>query len=123
MKKLKKIKGDASFREFFRKKNKNNTSIVVFAKRDKFKNLIIYDAVNKILNRNKILAPTLYKERYNENYIEIQDFGDETLYKILKKKKNKFFYFKKIIEILNQIQSIKIKMLRILKKKLYNTKI
>ena len=87
MKKLKKIKGDASFREFFRKKNKNNTSIVVFAKRDKFKNLIIYDAVNKILNKNKILAPTLYKERYNENYIEIQDFGDETLYKILKKKK------------------------------------
>ena len=119
MKKLKKIKGDASFREFFRKKNKNNTSIVVFAKRDKFKNLIIYDAVNKILNKNKILAPTLYKERYNENYIEIQDFGDETLYKILKKKKNKFFYFKKIIEILNQIQSIKNKNVKNFKKKNY----
>ena len=39
MKNLKKIKGDASFRKFFRKKNKNNSSIIVFAKKEKFKNL------------------------------------------------------------------------------------
>ena len=41
MKYLKKIKGDASFRKFFRKKNKNQTSIFVFAKKKKFKNLIV----------------------------------------------------------------------------------
>ena len=61
MKSLIKIKGDASFRKFFRKKNNNYTSIIVFAKKEKLKNLLVYDAINKILNKNKILAPALYK--------------------------------------------------------------
>ena len=108
MKNLKVIKGDASFRKFFRKKNKKFNSIIVFSKKEKFKNLIIYDSINKILNKNKILAPKLYQENYDKNYIEIQDFGDDTIFKILRKKrKNKFQYFKKVINILNQIQSIK----------------
>ena len=51
IKNLKVIKGDASFRKFFRKKNKKFTSILVFAKKEKFKNLIIYDSINKILNK------------------------------------------------------------------------
>ncbi len=108
MKNLIKIKGDASFRKFFRKKNNNYTSIIVIAKKEKFKNLLVYDAINKILNKNKILAPNLYKENYNKNYIEIQDFGNETIFnKLNKKKTNKFSYFKKIIKLLNKIQSIK----------------
>jgi aminoglycoside/choline kinase family phosphotransferase len=108
MKNLTVIKGDASFRKFFRKKNKKFTSIIVFSKKENFKNLIIYDSINKILNKNKILAPKLYQENYDKNYIEIQDFGDDTIFKILRKKrKNKFQYFKKVINILNQIQSIK----------------
>ncbi len=105
MQNLKKIKGDASHRKFFRNKKKN--SIIVFAKKEKVKNLLIYDAINKILNKNGILAPNLYQENYKKNFIEIQDFGNETLFKILKKKKNKFFYLKKVIEILNKIQLIK----------------
>ena len=87
MKNLKKIKGDASFREFYRKKKKNINTIIVLAKKEKFKNLIIYEAINRILNKNKILAPKLFKENYKKNYIEIQDFGDHTIFKILKKKK------------------------------------
>ena len=54
MKNLIKIKGDASFRKFIKKKNNNYTSIVVIAKKEKIKNLLIYDAINKILNKNKI---------------------------------------------------------------------
>ena len=108
MKNLKEIKGDASLRKFYRKKNKDYSSIIVFCKKDKFKNLLVYDAINKVLNKNKILAPKLYQENYDKNYIEIQDFGDDTIFKILRKKrKNKFQYFKKVINILNQIQSIK----------------
>ena len=108
MRNLTKIKGDASFRKFFRKKNGNFTSIIVFAKKEKIKNLLVYDAINKILNKNKILAPTVYKENYSKNYIEIQDFGNETLFKRLSKKKSKKFnYFKKIINLLKKIQSIK----------------
>ena len=51
MKNLKIIKGDASFRKFFRKKSKDYTSIIVFSKKDKFKNLLVYDAINKVLNK------------------------------------------------------------------------
>ncbi|MDC3038155.1 phosphotransferase, partial [Candidatus Pelagibacter sp.] len=60
--KLKKIKGDASFREFYRKKE--NQSIVVLSKKEKLKNLLIYDAINKILIKNKIYAPNLLSENY-----------------------------------------------------------
>jgi len=114
-----KIKGDASFREFYRKKNHKFTSIIVKANKEKEKNLLIYDSINRILNKNKIFAPKLYIEKYNKNYIEIQDFGDKTFYELLKKKNNKFIYFKKIIEILNQIQSIKDRKIKNFKNKNY----
>ena len=39
-KNLKRIKGDASFRIFFRKKVKDLSSIIVFAKKDKKKKFI-----------------------------------------------------------------------------------
>ncbi len=91
MKNLKKIKGDASFRRFFRKKNKKISSIVIISKKEKKKNLLVYDAINKILRKNKILAPKLYKENYTRNSIEIEDFGDDTIYKILVKKKDSKF--------------------------------
>ena len=48
MKNLKKIKGDASFRKFYRKKSKNTNSIIVLAKKEKIKNLIIYEAINRL---------------------------------------------------------------------------
>ena len=118
MKNLKKIKGDASFREFYRKKNKDNSSIVVVANKEKIKNLIVYDAINKILIKNKILAPKLYQENYNKNFIEIEDFGNDTIFKILNKKKiNRLYYFKKIIQILNKIQKIKNKSIKNFKNK------
>ena len=85
--KLIKIKGDASYREFYR--NKKNKSIIIFSKKEKNKNLLIYDAINKILNKNKLLAPKLITENYNNNIIEIEDFGEHTIFDILKNKKKK----------------------------------
>lgn len=121
MKNLKKIKGDASFRKFYRKKSKNANSIIVLAKKEKIKNLIIYEAINRILNKNKILAPKLIKENYKKNYIEIQDFGDYTIFKTLKRKKvNKFLYFKKIIDLLIKIQLIKNRSIKNFKNKIYH---
>ena len=105
-KELKEIKGDASFRKFYR--NQNNHSIVVYAKKEKVKNLLIYDAVNKILNKNKILAPKLINQNYKNNYIEVEDFGDNTLYKVLEHNKtNKEFFFIKILKTLSRLQLIK----------------
>ncbi len=117
MKNLRKIKGDASEREFYRKKNLSSSSIIVFSKKEKFKNLFVYNGINTILNANKILAPKLYKENFSKGFIEIQDFGDQTIFKILKKKNsNKYFYYKKIIKILSRIQLIKARKVKISKK-------
>ena len=96
MQNLKKLKGDASHREFYRRKFNDNNSIIILAKKDKFKNLLVYDAISKTLNKNKILAPKLHRENYNNNYIEVEDFGNETIYKLLKKRKIRSFY---ILEI------------------------
>ena len=120
MTKLTKIKGDASFRSFFRKMNIKRNSIIVVAKKEKFKNLLVYDAINKILLKNKILAPYLYNENYSKNFIEIQDFGKKTIFNELNKKgKNKFIYFKKIIKLLIKIQSIKNRQIDTFKNKKY----
>jgi aminoglycoside/choline kinase family phosphotransferase len=106
--KLKKIEGDASFRSFYRKKNNKRNSIIIYAKKEKEKNLLIYDAINQLLIDNKILAPKLYKENYKQNFIEIEDFGDDTVFKLLKKSgSNKINLYKKSIDLLCQIQKIK----------------
>ncbi len=121
MQNLKKLKGDASHRKFFRKKNREVNSIVILSKKNKFKNLLVYDAISKILNKNKILAPKLYQENYKNDYIEVEDFGNETIFKILKERKNKrLFYFKNVIKLLNRLQSIKDKKIKNFKNKYYN---
>ena len=69
--KLKKIKGDASFRSFYRKINNKKNSIIVYATKEKEKNLLIYDAINSLLIENDVLAPKLYKENYKKNFIDM----------------------------------------------------
>mgnify|MGYP000633932228 CR=1 FL=1 len=106
--KLKKIKGDASFRSFYRKSLSKKKSIIVFASKEKEKNLLIYDAINSLLIKNKVLAPKLYSENYKKNYIEIEDFGDDSVFSLLKKNKNqKETLYKKSIDLLGVIQKIK----------------
>jgi aminoglycoside/choline kinase family phosphotransferase len=110
---LKKIKSDASFRFFYRKTNNKRNSIIVYATKEKEKNLLIYDAINSLLIDNKILAPKLYKESYKQNFIEIEDFGDDTVFKLLKKSgSNKISLYKKSIDLLCKIQKIKKKRIK-----------
>ena len=107
--KLKKISGDASFREFYRLKKGNKTSIIVKANKEKFKNLISYAIINKILKKNKINAPELISNHFQHNMIEISDLGEKTFYDIILKKRNKFNYYKDLIKIILKLQKIKIK--------------
>ncbi len=101
-----KISGDASFREFYRKKNKKK-SIIVFSRKQKKKNLVIYSAINQLLIKKKINAPKLLYHNYKKNYIEIQDLGNRTILEILKNKKiNKIRYYNKIILLLKKFQKI-----------------
>ena len=86
------ITTDASFRKFYRLFLNKNTRIIVFAEKEKYKNLIAYSAINKFLISNKILAPRLYNHYYNKGVIIIEDFGNLTFYEAIKKKKNKLFF-------------------------------
>ena len=118
---FKEIKGDASFRKFYR--NKKKKSIIVFAKKEKNRNLLIYDAINKILIKNKIVAPKLIDQNYQKNYIEIKDLGNKTIYQIfIANNKNLYPIFKKIIKVLNKIQLIKDKKIKNFKNKFYKIK-
>ncbi len=107
--KLKKISGDASFREFYRLKKNNKTSIIVSAKKEKFKNLAVYVVINNILNSNKINAPKLISNHYKNDMIEISDLGDQSFYDHVISKKNKLNSYKSLIKLLIKIQKIKVK--------------
>ena len=114
------IKGDASFRKFYRKKIKKKSSIIVYSNREKTKNLLNYDAINLLLYKKKISAPQLISQNLNKNYIEIEDLGYKTLFDILKKKTtNKFAIYKNILNILIKLQKIKIKKIKNFKNRYY----
>ncbi len=115
------IKGDASSRKFFRKKNNKSSSIIIFSPSNKKKNLLDYDAVNKILIKNKIKAPKLIKENYKKNMIELEDFGDKTIFKIINysKSRNHIKIYRKIIDELLNIQKVKNKKIKNFKNRDY----
>ena len=97
------LSGDASHRKFYR--DKKNNSIIVYANKEKRKNLLIYAAINELLNNNKILTPRLISEKYKKNYIIIEDLGD---YTGLKKFKNyKIDNYIKLFEILKKLKLVR----------------
>ena len=104
------IKGDASFRKFYRKKLKKKSSIIVYTKKEKIKNLLNYDSINKLLLKKKINAPRLLSENFDKNLIEINDLGTKTIFDILKKKNvNKLKIYKKILMLQDFYRKILIK--------------
>jgi aminoglycoside/choline kinase family phosphotransferase len=114
--KLKKISGDASFREFYRLKKNNKTSIIVSAKKEKFKNLAVYAVINNVLNNNRINAPKLLSNHYKNDMIEISDLGEISFYDRVISKKNKLNSYKSLIKLLIKMQKIKVKKLYKFKK-------
>jgi len=87
------IAEDASFRKFYRFISNKKSKIIVFAEKEKYKNLIAYSAINQFLRTNKILAPKLYAHNYPRGIIVIEDFGNSSFYKVLMKKRNKLVIY------------------------------
>jgi len=107
--KIKKISGDASFREFYKIEKNSRSTILVKANKDKFRNLIIYAAINELLIKNKIKAPKLVQEYFVKNMMEIEDLGSYSFLEHIKNKKNKFNDYKKLIELIIKLQKINFK--------------
>ena len=107
--KIKKISGDASFREFYKIKKNSKFTILVKANKDKFRNLIIYAAINELLIKNKIKAPKLIQEYFIKNMMEIENLGSCSFLEYIKNKKNKFNDYKKLIELIIKLQKINFK--------------
>jgi len=107
--KIKKISGDASFREFYKIEKNSKFTILVKANKDKFRNLIIYAAINEILIKNKIKAPKLVQEYFEKNMMEIENLGSKSFLEHVKNKKNKFGDYKKIVDLIIKLQKINFK--------------
>jgi len=114
--KIKKISGDASFREFYKIEKNSKSTILVKAKKNKFRNLIIYAAINELLIKNKIKAPELIQEYFSNNMMEIENLGSNSFLEYIKNKKNKFNDYKKLIELIIKLQKINLKKNIIFKK-------
>ena len=101
------IAEDASFRKFYRLILNKKSTIIVFSRKEKYKNLIAYTAINKFLRKNKVLAPKLLAHNYPKGIIVIEDFGDISFYKVLLGQKKKLITYKKLVDLLLKIQKIK----------------
>ena len=104
--KLQKIKSDASFRSFYRVTSNKKNQILVTAQKEKYSNLIAYMVINKILRKNKILAPKVYEHNYSKGTILIEDFGNLSFHKILSKKKKKLATYKNLVNLILKMQKI-----------------
>ncbi len=107
--KIKKISGDASFREFYKIEKNSKSTILVKANKEKYRNLIIYAAINELLIKNKIKAPKLVQEYFDQNMMEIENLGSLSFFDYIKNKKNKFNYYKKLVELIIKLQKINFK--------------
>jgi len=104
--KIKEIKGDASFRKYFRIYLKNKSYILASAEQEKKSNILNYVLVNKFLGKQGINVPKVIEYDYKNGLALLQDFGDKTYLQLIKKSKNKFYDYQSLIKYLIKIQRI-----------------
>ncbi|CAO6130334.1 COG3178 Predicted phosphotransferase related to Ser/Thr protein kinases [Candidatus Pelagibacterales bacterium] len=107
--KIKQIKGDASFRKYFRIYNKNKSYILASAETEKKSNILNYVLINKILNKQSIKAPIVLDFEYKSGLALLEDFGNKTYLQLVKNSKNKLYIYKSLIKFLVKLQRINFK--------------
>ena len=106
---IKEIKGDASFRKYFRIYQKNKPYILASAQKEKNSNILNYVLINRFLNKQGINSPKVIDYNYKDGLALLEDFGDKTYLHLIKKAKNKFNIYKLLIKYLIQLQRINFK--------------
>ena len=107
--KIKQIKGDASFRKYFRIYNKNKSYILASAETEKKSNILNYVLINKFLNKQSIKAPIVLDFEYKSGLALLEDFGNKTYLQLVKNSKNKLYIYKSLIKFLVKLQRINFK--------------
>ncbi len=120
--KIKEIKGDASFRKYFRISYKKNSYVLALAEKEKESNILNYVLINKFLRNKGINSPTVIDYNYKNGLALLEDFGDKTYLQLISKSKNKFNVYKSLIKYLIKLQRIKFKQ-NIFRFKKYNFKV
>ena len=120
--KIKEIKGDASFRKYFRISYKKNSYVLALAEKEKESNILNYVLINKFLRNNDINSPKVIDYNYKNGLALLEDFGDKTYLQLISKSKNKFNIYKSLIKYLIKLQRIKFKQ-NIFRFKKYNFKV
>jgi len=100
------LKGDASFRKYYRLKNFSKSFILSHTKKEKNSNIKTYEKISTILRKKKILVPKVFCNDFKKGFNLIQDLGNKNFLNIINKSKSKFFIYKKIIFLLLRIQKI-----------------
>ena len=88
-------------------RKKKTSTIIVIAKKEKYKNLSIYILINRFLMSQNIRVPRLISRNYKKDFIEIEDFGNISIHNILNKSKLKFYIYKKVVDLLIKLQKIR----------------
>jgi len=120
--KIKEIKGDASFRKYFRIYQKNKSYILASAEKEKKSNILNYILINKFLSKRGISVPQVIDYNYKNGLALLQDLGDKTYLQLIRKSKNKFSIYQSLIKYLIKLQRINFKT-NIFRFKKYNFRI
>ena len=107
--KIKEIKGDASFRKYFRIYQKNKSYILASAEKEKKSNILNYVLINKFLSERGISVPQVIDYNYKNGLALLQDLGDKTYLQLIRKSKNKFSIYQSLIKYLIKLQRINFK--------------
>jgi len=105
---IKPIKGDASFRKYFRIILKNKTYILAYSNEEKKSNIYNYVLVSKFLKLNNFKAPKIICHNFNLGFVLLEDLGKISFYQLIKNSSNKFGIYKKLINCLIKLQKLKI---------------
>lgn len=99
-----KVAGDASFRSYYRVFAKDKNFILMFAP-PKYEKIEPFIEVDEFLIKNNILAPKIYAKDFENGFLLLQDFGDESLNKFLLKNQNlELEFYKKSVDCLLDLQ-------------------
>lgn len=104
---IKQVAGDASFRSYYRIFNADKTFILMFAP-PKYEDIRLFEKIAHFLLNSNFSAPKILARSEESGFLLLEDFGDDTYGRILKKSQNQEYkLYEKAIDVLLNLHEIK----------------